>query len=91
MSGKKSGVAVRMQAVEPRAVYTHCYGHAPNLACGDAIKNCKLMKDSLDTTHEITKLVKKSPHRDAIFKRLKEEMAADSPGIRVLCPTRCLS
>ena len=46
------------------------------------------MQDALDTTHEITKLIKKSPARDAIFKRLKEEMASDSPGIRVLCPTR---
>ena len=88
MSGKKSGVAAKMQAVEPRAVYTHCYGHALNLACGDAMKNCKLMKDNLDTTHEITKLIKKSLRCDAIFKRLKEEMATNSPGIRVLCPTR---
>ena len=88
MSGKKSGVAAKIQAVEPRAVYTHCYGHALNLACGDAIKNCKLMEDSLDTTHKITKLIKKSPHRDAIFKRPKEEMATDSPDIRFLCPTR---
>ena len=28
---------------------------------GDAIKNSKLMKDALETTHEITKLIKKSP------------------------------
>ena len=46
------------------------------------------MQDALDTTHEITKLIKKSPARDAIFKRLKEEIGSDSPGIRVLCPTR---
>ena len=46
------------------------------------------MQDTLDTTHEITKLIKKSPARDAIFKRLKVEMASDCPGIRVLCPTR---
>ena len=59
-----------------------------NLACSDAIKQCKLMHDALDTTHEITKLIKKSPARDAAFKWLKEEMASDSPGIRVLCPTR---
>ena len=43
----------------------------------------------LDTTHEIsTKLVKKSSHRDATFKCLKEKMASDSPGIQILCPTR---
>ena len=46
------------------------------------------MRDALDTTHKITKLVKESPRRDATFKRLQEEMASDSPGIRVLCPTR---
>ena len=35
--------------------------------------------------HEIDQ---KLAARDAIFKRLKEEMASDPPGIRVLCPTR---
>ena len=88
MSGAKSGVAARMQAVESRAVFTHCYGHALNLACAHTIRQSKLMRDALDTTHEITKLIKKSPRRDAIFKRLKEEMESDTPGIRVLCPTR---
>ena len=88
MSGAKSGVVARMQAAEPRAVFTHCYGHALNLACADTIKQCKLMRDALDTTYEITKHIKKSPRRDAIFNRLKEEMGSDSPGIRMLCPTR---
>ena len=88
MSGAKSGVAVKLQAVEHRAVFTHCYGHALNLACADTIRQSKLMRDALDTTHEITKLIKKSPRRDAIFKRLKEAMESDTPGIRVLCPTR---
>ena len=46
------------------------------------------MKDALDTTREITKLIKKSPRRDACFANLKAEMAPDTPGIRVLCPTR---
>ena len=46
------------------------------------------MKDALDTTQEITKLIKKSPCRDACFKRLKAEIAPDTPGVRALCPTR---
>ena len=54
MSGSQSGVAKKLLEKEPRAIYTHCYGHALNLACGDAIKNCKVMKDALETTHEIT-------------------------------------
>lgn len=88
MSGLKSGVATRFSEEEERAIYTHCYGHALNLACSDTIKGCKLMRDALDVTHEVVKLIKKSPRRDAIFAHLKEEMAPDTPGVRVLCPHR---
>ena len=88
MCGAKSGVAARVRAEEPRAVFTHCYSHSLNLASADTIWQSKLMRDALDTTHEITKLIKKSPRRNAILKRLKDELASDSPGIHVLCPTR---
>ena len=27
---------------EPRAIYTHCYGHALSLACSDAIKGSQV-------------------------------------------------
>ena len=39
MSGLKSGVTTLEE--EPEALYTHCYGHALNLACGDTIKTAK--------------------------------------------------
>ncbi len=88
MSGKNAGVVAKVLKDEPKALYTHCYGHSLSLACGDAIKHSKIMKDSLDTTHEITKLIKKSPRRDTLFEKLKSELAPDTPGVRVLCPTR---
>ena len=88
MSGTRSGLAKRIADAEPRAVFTHCYGHALNLACSDAVKNCQIMKNSLDTCYEIIKLVKKSPRREAIFQNLKKHITENSPGIRVLCPTR---
>ena len=86
-SGHRSRVAAVLQSEEPRAVFTHCYGHALSLACSDAVKNCKVMKETLDTPYELIKLVKKSPHCDAILQKLKEQMPNDSPGIRVFCPT----
>ena len=43
MSGAKSGIVARMYAAEPRAVFTHCYGHALNLASADTIMQCKLI------------------------------------------------
>ena len=68
MSGSKSGVVTQMCAAETCVVFTHCYGHSLNLACGDAIKHCKLVWDALDTSYEIIKLIKKSPAREAILK-----------------------
>lgn len=59
-----------------------------NLACNDSFKHSKVMKDALKTTHEITKLVKYSPHRETVFEMLKKQLEQDSPGIRILCPTR---
>ena len=88
MSGSRGGVATLISEEEPRAVYTHCYGHVLNLACCDAVKGCKSMRDALDTSYEIIKLVKKSPRRDAILQRLKEQIPEESRGIRVLSPTR---
>ena len=63
--------------VEPRAIFTHFYGHL-NLAASDAIRQSNVMKDALDTTHEIIKLIKYSPRREAIFKDLKEAIPGES-------------
>ena len=92
MSGK-SGVAKQIEEEEPKAIYTYCYGHALNLAAGattkgDTTKACTTLKNALDITLEITKLVKLSPRRYAIFLRLKEQLQCSAPGIRILCPTR---
>ena len=92
MSGARSGVSTQITNIEPRALYTHCYnGHALNLATQDAIKGVKIMADTLETVHEITKLIKKFPKRESIFKAIKnldEIITTGSIGIRLLCPTR---
>ena len=85
-------VAVQIQAKESRAVLTHCYGHALNLAVGGTIKQSKLCRDSMDTAFEISKLIRFSPKRNAAFDRIKVEVPADEEGytmgIRAFCPTR---
>lgn len=88
MSGAKSGVATNITKKEERAVYTHCYGHALNLAVSDSVKGSKVMRDALDTVFEISKLIKYSPKRDSQFEVLKNEINPETPGFRVLCPTR---
>ena len=89
MVGARAGVAVKIQELEPRAVLTHCYGHALNLhvAVSDTITKLPRMKDCLDTScYEIVKLIKFSPKREAMLFQLKEEMGSDTPGVRTLCP-----
>ena len=80
MAGSRTGVAKRISEIEPRALFTHCYGHALNLAACDTIKRMKVMKDSLETTHKITKLIKYSPRREGIFQRVKSMSDVNSPG-----------
>ena len=88
MAGSKSGVSTQLSKEEPRAAYTHCYGHALNLAVNDMMKKNRLMSDTLNTTSEISKLLKFSPRRDVVFERLKSELAPNVPGFRTLCLTR---
>ncbi len=88
MCGARRGVASQVSSDEPRSIFIHCYGHALNLAAGETIKNNRILRDTLDTTFEISKLIKYSPRRDAIFQKLKADIAPETPGFRTLCPTR---
>ena len=86
MSGSNSGVATKIPSLECRALDTHCYGHALNLATQDALRGVKIMGNTLDTVYEITKLIKKSPKQEAMFQKVKDDVTTGTPGIRILCP-----
>ena len=92
MAGSKGGVAAYIQKKQPKAVLTHCYGHALNLAVGDCIKKLKICCNALDVAFKIVKLIRFSPKRNAAFDRIRVEnyMENDVPshGVRALCPTR---
>lgn len=42
----------------------------------------------MDTVEEMTKLIKKSPKCEVIFQKFKNDLSADSLGVRLLWPTR---
>ncbi len=88
MTGSRNGVSTVILEQQPTAFYTHCYGHSLNLAVSDTMKHSQTMKRALDTTCEVTKLIKDSPRRDSLFRKMKEDITPGNPGIRVLCPTR---
>ena len=53
MAGVRNGMAVQLLKDEPRAVLTHCYGHALNLAASDMVKCNKILANAPDITMEI--------------------------------------
>ena len=46
MAGKKSGVSVQFKSQNPKMLYTHCYGHALNLAVKDACTKVEILKET---------------------------------------------
>ena len=87
-AGCKTGASTTILQKKHRTLYTHCYGHALNLAVQDAVKANVILHDTLDTIEEMTKLIKKSPRKQVIFEKVKHDISLDSPGIRLLAPTR---
>ena len=45
MAGSRTGTATQLRHVEERAIFTHCYGHALNLAVADVVKQSKVIRD----------------------------------------------
>ena len=58
MASSRHGIAVQILQEESKAIFLHCCGHALNLAASDVNK---ILRDILDTTAEISKLLKYSP------------------------------
>lgn len=69
MAGIRSGVAKQLLGKEPKAIYTHCHSYVFNLACSNAVKQYKLIKNALGTTYELIKPLKNSPRRDTCLKK----------------------
>ena len=88
MAGAKIGVAAQIKAINGKCLYTHCYGHALNLAVGDSIKSVECLKRVFEIVREICKLIKKSPKRNTKLDDMRRQSKNDSKGIHALCPTR---
>ena len=80
MMGKVSSVAqITKQDINHRGLVVHSFCHSLSLACSDTIKNCALMKNPLDTSFEITKLLKFPPKRESHLKEIiAEDMSTES-------------
>ena len=96
MKGPKNGVVVQIKKEQQRKLYSHCYAHSLNLAVGDTMKSSNVLQDTIDTTFELTKLIKFSPERDAVLRKLQSRINNEDafedfvkpPRVTLFCPTR---
>ena len=88
MAGAEGGVATKIQQLEPRAVFTHCYGHVLSLSVSDTVKQSVIIRDCLDACYELVKLIKFLPTWNAKLNQIKEGIGSDASSIHTLCPTR---
>ena len=91
LMGHKTGVAKKIQDLQPKAYPTHCHGHSFSLGVKYTTKNCKLLSDTMETAKEIVSLIKFSPKRENLLGEIKENLEgpeSEAKGILGLCPTR---
>ena len=69
-------------------LYTHCYGHALNLAVKYACFKVTILKEAFGISREVIKLVKDSPQRDTKLKAIRSEKSNTEKSVHAFCPTR---
>ena len=96
MTGSKNRVATQIKKLNEKYLLIHAT--ALNLDIRETIKIISLLKDKLYMAYEITKLIKKSPKREAEFHRKQPEFMGQmerdfhvyniySPTLKILYPT----
>ena len=83
-----NGVSNKILSENPNAFFTHCFGHALNLAVVDIVKNVQFLSKNIETTHKISNLIKKSSKGDAMLQKIRNDISLKYPGLRVIYPTR---
>ena len=88
MAGHKNRVAAKIKEQNPKCLYTHCYGRALNLSVKDACNDVPNLTETFAVAKEICKLIKKSPQRETLLRKLRKENDNDAKSVHAFCPTR---
>ena len=73
MSGIEAGVQARIKEKQPKAVYTHCSGHALNLSF---VGSCSIpsVRNCIDSIKNLTIRVKYSTKREGLLKAITSQV-----------------
>ena len=65
MSGAIAGVQAKVKALQPRAIYTHCYAHCTNLILVEATSSNQYSRNFFGVLQNLYTFLEASPHRHA--------------------------
>lgn len=89
MSGQFKGVRARMQVLQPKDLYAHCFAHSLNLCIQDAVRCVPLYRDVMQYLHDLSTIVRGSAKRMLAFVDIARAVVDGSPTLpQPLCPTR---
>lgn len=88
MRGHISGVAARIQEIEPTAIYVHCLAHSTNLCLQTVGRKISAVREALDLVMELSQFIRFSAKRSALFQSLQAQLTPGAPSLKPLCPTR---
>ena len=77
MMGKRTGVATQISAEQPKAIATHCHGHSLSLSVKSLTSECDILRDTMGTVGEICILVKYSPKREKLLRKISENIEGE--------------
>ena len=86
MMGCLRRVTERLEALQPLPVKVHCLAHCLNLCLQDTTRKCQLIRDALDMTTEVSKLILNSPKRFHVFQQCKQDLATGGLGFDLFVP-----
>ena len=67
MAGHLNGVAAKILAEEPKAIFVHCLAHSVNLCLQECGRQSKVIRDGLSLVNEICNFIRSSPKRLSLF------------------------
>ena len=71
MAGHLNGVAAKILAEEPKAIFVHCLAHSVNLCLQECGRQSKVIRDGLSLVNEICNFIRSSPKCLSLFECMK--------------------
>ena len=65
MRGASAGLQAKVKAVQPKAIYTHCYAHCTNLVLVEATSANQYSRNFFGVLQNLYTFLEASPHRHA--------------------------